>query len=293
MDDTVIKDTDEAGREPRVASVAAAMAILRHLALHPEGVGVVALARSLGLSPSSCFNVVRTLVSEHFVEFNPKTKIYSLGLGAHIIGRAALDPRAAFHGMKPRLEAFADKCGATVSLLGMRRSDQFVILGFCESISASARIHLTVGQRLPLLVGAAGRCAAVAFDLDDATLERLLKKVKWASQPSLAKYKQSLDHLRTAGWAVDDGDFLHGITTLVSPVADQEGRLQFCVSCTTFSGQHPEDELRAIGEGVAAEARWLSNQLFPDLGALPRLAAKGGRVRAVGASGRKATRARA
>lgn len=272
---------------PRVGSVVAAVAILRHLALHPQGAGVVALARSLGLSPSSCFNVVRTLVSEQFVEFDPRTKIYTLGVGAHVIGRAALDPLAAFQAMKPRLEAVADRFRVTSALLGLRRSDQFVIVGFCGSASATTQIHLTVGQRLPLLAGAAGRCAAAVSALDDAALERLLKKVKWAVPPDLETYKASLAFHHAHGWAFDRDAFLLGVTTLAAPVVDQKGRLQFCVSCTAFSGQHAEDELAALGEAVAGEARWLSSQLFPKLAADKPGAARPGRPRGARAGSRK------
>jgi len=289
MDDTGDLDTNTegGGDGPRVGSVAAAVAILRYLALHPEGAGVVPLARSLGLSPSSCFNVVRTLASEHFVEFDPRTKIYSLGIGAHVIGRAALDPRGAFQAVKPRLEAVADKFGVTVALLGLRRNDQFVIIGFCDSASATTKIHLTIGQRLPLLTGAVGRCAAVAFALDDASLERTLTKVKWAARPQLSEYKASLDFYRSRGWAIDSDNFLMGVTTIASSVFDQKGRLQFCVSCTMFSSHHPDVEIGAIGDAVAREARWLSSHLFPSLPAAMDGARKTGRARPSTAKGRK------
>ena len=280
-------DPESGSVGPRVGSVASAVAILRHLATHPDGAGVVAIARDLGLSPSSCFNVLRTLAAEEFVEFDPKTKIYSLGIGAHVIGRAALDPRAAFHGMRPRLEALADKFRVTAALLGLRRNDRFVIIGFTYCADAATHIHLTVGHRLPLLIGAAGRCAAAAFEFDDAVLERLLRKVEWATEPTLEEYKASLAFNRTHGWAVDRDGFLNGVTTVAAPVLDQQGRLQFCVSCSTFSGQHSEDEMLALGEAVAVEARWLSRQLFPLLPAKETSAARVERSRKTKAKGHR------
>src|SRR3546814_1822672 len=61
-----------------VAAVVNAVTILRHLAAHP-GQGVNAIARATGLSPSTCFGILKTLVDEHFVELDPDSKFYRLG----------------------------------------------------------------------------------------------------------------------------------------------------------------------------------------------------------------------
>ena len=66
----------------KVNSVAHALAILRRLATsdHPEGVN--AIARKVGISPSSCFNILKTLAAEDFARFDVVDKTYTLGAGA-------------------------------------------------------------------------------------------------------------------------------------------------------------------------------------------------------------------
>ena len=49
-----------------VGSVVQALAILRHLSEASKPLGVTAVARALGISPSSCFNLLKTLVAEDF-----------------------------------------------------------------------------------------------------------------------------------------------------------------------------------------------------------------------------------
>lgn len=81
------KDGSTAGRTPvgesetagLVGSVVQALSVLRHIARTREPQGVTAIARALGLNPSSTFNILRTLVAEGFVERDDATKTYILG----------------------------------------------------------------------------------------------------------------------------------------------------------------------------------------------------------------------
>ncbi|MDG7115625.1 helix-turn-helix domain-containing protein, partial [Streptococcus pneumoniae] len=63
-----------------VGAVAHAIRILRHLAGATAPLGVAAVARGTGISPSTCFNILRTLARARFVAFNDSDKTYSLGL---------------------------------------------------------------------------------------------------------------------------------------------------------------------------------------------------------------------
>ena len=60
--------------EPVVGSIVKTIAILRHLADEPDRRGVNAIARAVSLSPSSCFNILKTLAREGFVEFGASGK---------------------------------------------------------------------------------------------------------------------------------------------------------------------------------------------------------------------------
>lgn len=64
-----------------VGAVVNAIQILRHLA-HADGPqGVAAIARATGISPSSAFNILRTLSNERLTSFDVAGKTYQLGLG--------------------------------------------------------------------------------------------------------------------------------------------------------------------------------------------------------------------
>ena len=59
-------------------AVTRAVAILRALGQSPEPLGVNAIANQLGLIPSTCLHILRVLVAEELVAFDPDNKKYTL-----------------------------------------------------------------------------------------------------------------------------------------------------------------------------------------------------------------------
>src|SRR3546814_20541512 len=79
-----------------VGAVVHAMRILRHLAGTPSPQGVAAVARGTGISPSTCFGILRTMARAGFVSFREADKNYRLGLAVAeladgMIGSSHLD----------------------------------------------------------------------------------------------------------------------------------------------------------------------------------------------------------
>ena len=76
--------TDPTSRAPAIARAAA---ILRLLGKSEAPLGVNAIARELGLVPSTCLYVLRALADEELVAFDPDTKRYRLEAGVLTLPR--------------------------------------------------------------------------------------------------------------------------------------------------------------------------------------------------------------
>jgi DNA-binding IclR family transcriptional regulator len=250
----------EGGGPRRVGSVRHAAAILRHLEAIGIGAGVNPIARALDISPSSCFNLLKTLADERLVDFDGVTKQYSLGPGAIALGRRALDPRGSFELVRQRLEILADKHQVTACLWRTRRGDQFTIIGYAES-AAAIRIHLTVGQRLPDAAGAGGRCIMAFSGFDDAAIRRRFDAVQWGYTPDPDAYLVEVKLARERGWAIDEGQFIKGMTTVAAPSLGQTGKVDFILTATMFTGQHPYERLQAIARDLGGAGAWLASRL--------------------------------
>lgn len=246
---------------PKAPAVTAAISILRHLAGSPSREGVTAIAKAVGLSPSSCFNILRTLASEAFVDFDPSSKTYALGLGSIALARKALDPSAAMDLVRPQLEAMARRFDVATSLWRISMADRLVLVGLAES-PATTRIHLTVGQRLPKYLGAMGRTVAAHADLESRAFVSQFTALRWNHAPDLEVYKAEAAQVRRRGWAIDVDNFMLGVTTIAAPVLDRTGDVRFCVANIFFSGQRAPADLELLGEATVGLAEDFARRLF-------------------------------
>jgi DNA-binding IclR family transcriptional regulator len=244
--DEDIKAPAQAGA--KVNSVIKAMGILRHLAHSQQPEGVNAIARQVGINPSSCFNILKTLAHEDFVRFDKDTKTYSLGVGIIDLAVSALDPDAGFLRTRPILERVAREHSVTCGLW-RRQGDRLILLGAAES-EGFARIRFSPGNRLPMYIGAMGRVIIARSGMDEAEVDKALTSLKWASAPKLSRYLAEIRKASVEGYAVDDGNFLQGITSVAAPVISREGSITHCIAATTFKGNLDTTGLAQLGAAV-------------------------------------------
>src|ERR1700731_1170716 len=76
-----------AGESSKAPAISRAAAILRLLGKCDAPLGVQAIARELGLVPSTCLHVLRALVAEEFVSFDPDTKRFARKAGVLTLPR--------------------------------------------------------------------------------------------------------------------------------------------------------------------------------------------------------------
>lgn len=231
-----------------VGSVVNAIAILRHLATS-EPQGVNAIARSIDLSPSSCFNILKTLVSEEFVDFDKQTKVYGLGPAPFRLFAGGADFASWKTWLIERLEQLANHYGISCGLWEVH-GQRLVLTDVIES-PLSTRIHLSIGQRLPIYLGAMGRCIAAQHQLGRDEIGPILAELRWQTPPSVDSYLKDVAAARESGWSLDDGNYLRGVTTIASIITDERGKVSHCMTSSLFSGQHERTALNEIGEAMA------------------------------------------
>src|ERR1700754_2210766 len=81
---TTLSPAKKASKPPAISRAAA---VLRLLGKSDTALGVQTISRELGLVPSTCLYVLRALVAEEFVSFDPDTKRYSLEAGVLTLAR--------------------------------------------------------------------------------------------------------------------------------------------------------------------------------------------------------------
>ncbi|MGE4307113.1 MAG: IclR family transcriptional regulator [Novosphingobium sp.] len=230
-------DTAKTSKAPAIARAAA---VLRLLGKSDTPLGVQAIARELGLVPSTCLYVLRALVAEELVAFDPATKRYTLASGVLTLARNWLR-RDQFNDLaQPALDRISQEFGLTtlgVQIFGL----QHIVVTAMSQSSQNFQLSTQVGSRFPALVSATGRCIAAYGNYPDSELKPRFAKLRWDEAPTWEEWKAQVEEARETGIAVDAGHYISGVTVAAAPVW-KGGRME---------GARPTHALVAIGLGAA------------------------------------------
>jgi DNA-binding IclR family transcriptional regulator len=239
-----------------VNAVASALKILFHLSAIDTPIGVTPLARVLGLNTSTCFNILKTLVRDNLVEFDDRTKGYTIGMGVVDLAKGLFSRDIDVSSVKQMMEQVAQKHGITVTLLRRIKDNRSMIVQVAVT-DAPVRIALSVGQVLPLLLGAQGQVMAAFCGFDMQELRRQFELLNFGRPMSFETYMANVAETRSRGWAVDDGYIVRGTVSISVPILDRVRLPIFACSATMFSGQYDVDtaariaqDLRDIGDTI-------------------------------------------
>ena len=235
-----------------VGPVVQAVAILRHLAAARTGEGVSAIARAIGIGPSSCFNVLKTLVAEDLVTFDTQTKRYALSLGIVDLARGATGRDAVLRAAQARLSIVAQRHDAAVGLWRLAPHERLVLMYLAES-AAATRIHMLVGQRQPAAAGATGRAVLAARGMDDAAITAAYERITWPNPPGLPAFLDQVRAAREHGYATDVDQIHRGVATAAAAVTERNGGVRFVLSASIFAGHGPLDAIAGDLRDAAAE----------------------------------------
>jgi DNA-binding IclR family transcriptional regulator len=206
----------------KAPAISRAAAVLRLIGESDTPLGVHAIARELGLVPSTCFHVLKALVAEDLVSFDPDTKRYALAAGVLTLARHWLRRHRFGALVQPTLDRIAQAFG--VMVVGLHVVDlEYVIVVAMSRTASNIQLATQIGSRFPALSSAAGRCIAAFNGHPEAEIAARFHDVAWDEPPDYAAWRKEVDEARVQGFAIDDGVFTSGLLVVAAPVRDDGG----------------------------------------------------------------------
>lgn len=240
-------------------AVTRAVAVLRLLAQEREGLGVNAIARALGMVPSSCLHILRALADDGMVQVDAETKRYSLGLGLLTLARDMLGRNHFALQVQPELERIARDYAATATAVELDGRERMVVVAVAQAPTL-LRIQVGVGSRFPAWISATGRCVAAASGLARGALRQRFDALKWQSPPRFEQWLREIEQARRDGFAVDAGNYIAGFTIVAAPVGGG-GPVRRAVSVVCVSEQLADARLAALARDAKEAARRVGTRL--------------------------------
>jgi DNA-binding IclR family transcriptional regulator len=244
----------------KAPAISRAAAILRLLGKSDMPLGVQSIARELGLVPSTCLHVLRALVTEEFVSFDPDTKRYSLEAGVLTLARHWLRRNRFTDLAQPVLDRIGQAFDVTVLGVHIVGLDHIIVVALSQS-GHDFQLSTQIGSRFPALISATGRCIAAFGDHSEAELETRFKTLRWDEPPTLDEWKAQVSKTRAQGFAVDAGNYISGVTVIAAPVWRTRGKLSHALVAIGIGGALKRAGLPALQDALLSAAKVLSNQL--------------------------------
>lgn len=251
-------------RESKAPAISRAAAILRLLGKSDTPLGLQTIARSLNLVPSTCLYVLRALVDEEFVAFDPDTKRYSLEAGVLTLARHWLRRNQFTDLAQPVLNQISQEFDVTVLGVNIVGLEHIIVVGISQA-GNNFQISAQVGSRFPALISATGRCIAAFGDIPEDELQERFETLRWDEPPTFEEWRSQIADARVEGFAVDEGNYISGVTVVAAPVWKTRDKLSHALVAIGLSSTLKRTGLPSLQSALLRHSQMLSKQLSGEM----------------------------
>jgi DNA-binding IclR family transcriptional regulator len=245
-----------------VQSVERTLDIIETLSGYKTGVGVTTLSKELKLHKSTVHRLLTTLMLRKYVEQDPETSKYKLGMRLFELGNAVLSKLDIRQHAMAYLRQLWRTTGETIQLSIV---DQFKVL-YVDVLETLERVGVksNVGERVPLHCSAPGKIWLAC--LPDDRINDVLKGIKFEpftpfTIDNQEKLREAINQAKTLGYAVDNQEYSTDLVSVAAPVRNYRGRVIACVSITSPALRMNEERIREFGDQVKINAEKISQSM--------------------------------
>lgn len=242
-------------------SVDTALRVLSLFKDQDYAMGVVEIAGRLGLGKSHTSRILAGLRDMGYLEQDPATRKYNVGIEAFAIGSRFVVDRPIARAALPIMQACSRETGHSVFLSMLHGN-------VCRHVLAVEGRHFEgsqwrVGMRLPLHASASGKIF-LAFSADDPRGDLLesipLERHTANTITDRSELRDTIEVVRERKWATARSETITGLSALAVPVYGEHQNL-----VAAFGIVSPIEHLRQTDPGLVEElgrdARRLSYQM--------------------------------
>lgn len=243
------KDNEPPSERTGTQAIQRCAALLRIITTYNRnGMRLVDLYRSTGLTRPTAHRLLQALVAEGFIRQDERSKRYFLGALSYEMGVAAAAPYT--YDLRdtcyPHLRDVADKTGDTV-FLTIRSGFDGVCIARSEGAFPIKVFVLDVGRRRPLNVGAGALAILSALSDDEihriclANQERLGRDYP---RFDITQMWQRIHRARQEGYLVNDVLEVDSVRSIAVPILDPHNRPLGAISISALQNRFKGEALR-------------------------------------------------
>jgi DNA-binding IclR family transcriptional regulator len=225
---------------------------------------LTALAEAAGLPRPSVHRMLRCMAEEGFVEHDPCSKRYTLGLDLFLLAAKAGDPMRLREICRPVLLRLTASLGETIFLL-LRNGYDAVCIDRSAGPLPIRSFTGDIGGSIPLGLGQ-GAMAILAFlpiEEQDEVIRHNLPRIQHLGSFDEASVRVELEEVQRAGYSGGATGLIPGMAGIGVPVLDHEGRAVAALSVGSTTDRLSPARRRVIAALLKKEAEAVGARINP------------------------------
>jgi DNA-binding IclR family transcriptional regulator len=262
MLDKLVSEAD--GQSPgtersSVASISKAIAILRLLGNSNAPLTMTEIARDTNLTPSSCHDLVTTLMHIGLVQPSAMGKSYEIGVRLVRLAKMALVSPNNFLDTQRAMNLISDKYDVNLSVFRAFGRLNYISTQVSEG-SAPIRIRLSPGQEFPLFRGSPGKFFAAYHELDEDARKQALLQVGIDSPAKVHRFEAAVEEDKRRGCSIDLAEAQRGVASISVPILGASHKLVGVIELVMFRNRYDNAPVQAIVQDAMELAQMFAEE---------------------------------
>ena len=239
----------KAGEGDSVQSVSRALTLLEIIAREDSPVTISELAKKAQLKLATTHRLLNTMMNRGFIEQDPVSLRYHLGIKTFEIGNAALNINDLRTISRPFLKSLAQQTNETTNLAILDGAEVVYIDQLESTNIVIVKMFARIGSRGPAYCTGTGK--VLLADLPEEELKKRLAKVEFVkftehTVTDVNDLINVLNQIKKDGFALDISERDDGVICIAAPIRNFEKRVQAAISLSAPTQRM--DQKRIDGE---------------------------------------------
>jgi IclR family KDG regulon transcriptional repressor len=218
------------------------------------------IAEQVGMNKSTVHRLLGTLEKKRFVQRDPSTGLYRLGIRLLQMAYLTLEQNDLRQHTAPFLRRLCEQHRETITLSVLDDADVI----FLDVVESPQRVKLaaSTGQRLPAFATAAGK--TMLAHLPEETVIKVLERGMQRFTPKTIQspevFLKNLSQIRRQGFAISEQEYEDGINAVAAPILDTN---ELPIAAITVAGPAYRllaERMREIGPDIVTTAREIAEE---------------------------------
>ncbi len=249
-----------------INSVDRALDVLLLLQREGREMGVTQISTALGMYKSTVHRTLTTLENKGFVQQNPDSGKYWLGIRLYSLGMLIRDRLPLRNIAYPHAKALSEKFDEVVHLSildkNARSFPQHIIIDKIQGRQQVLSLTPPVGSNAPCHSSAVGKCLMAFSPRED--IEKFVgNPLPVFTDKTFGDWGdlvRELDSIKRRGYAIDDEELEIGLTCVAGPILSRDAEI---VAALSLSG--PTSRIRARFDDIVEEVRRTAGMISASL----------------------------